>query len=106
MLEPCHSFIIVNATDETLDQFEASANHGIDLFQDQFFNARCINLGSLLCSVTMNTESDTRCCLILYSYIYNSCILKVVDDELDQLELCNTLFSQRNKILEINYLNK
>jgi hypothetical protein len=34
----------------------------------------------------MNTESDTKCCLSPHSYIYNSCILKVVEDELDQLE--------------------
>jgi hypothetical protein len=52
-LEPYLSFII-NAIDETLDQFEASANHGTDLFQDdQFSNARGINVGSLLCYVTI-----------------------------------------------------
>jgi hypothetical protein len=37
-------------------------------------------------TINFNSKSDTMCCLIHTSYIYNSCIFKYVEDELDQLQ--------------------
>jgi hypothetical protein len=37
-------------------------------------------------NINFNSKSDTMCCLIHTSYIYNSCIFKEVEDELDQLK--------------------
>jgi hypothetical protein len=41
--------------------------------------------------INFNSKSDTMCCLIRTSYIYNSCIFKDVEDELDQLQNSNQI---------------